>query len=372
MPSFNVQRALGAGYEPREILRYLAGRGYQSPYQGSDEDIIRQHMAAQQRPLLPYEYADPAQDPRLTYSPTPPPIAAPPTLQGLSGPPSSQPGNVPQTGEQRRMSPGEIEALFSEQGIQPALPPLSLMDMAMLAASGPEQDAGIPLTALAAVRYKKPGVSALAREAAEAYHARPVNDPLPVALPGQDTRGLGRQYHGTSKPVAALDEFSYNPLNIYGQGFYTTDAMDVARGYTKKGKGTSPTIYRVSEQVPQKLYDMDAPLGKEAAKAIEPVRDTFVGDILESEQPKTMRELYDEVRAWSRGEGMSADEVQELFDSIGYNLEQQGYTGMTHKGGAHTGTKPHRVNIYFNPPTNIKVDTLRGMTSLLDLARKRK
>ena len=143
MPAFNVGRALGAGYEPKEILRYLAGRGYVSPYEGSDEDIIRQHLAASGKAMLPYSYG-PAADL--------PPAAAPPPLSGLYGIPASIPGSVPQTGEQRQMSPAEIESLFGEQGIQPTLPPMSLMDMAMLAAS---EDGNHPETLSGLVKKRK-------------------------------------------------------------------------------------------------------------------------------------------------------------------------------------------------------------------------
>ena len=63
----------------------------------------------------------------------------------------------------------------------------------------------------------------------------------------RDTRGQGQQYHGTSTELGKLGEGydSYSNMNIYGQGFYTTDALDVAGGYSKKGKGGNPTRYRV-------------------------------------------------------------------------------------------------------------------------------
>ncbi len=79
------------------------------------------------------------------------------------------------------MTPEEVAALYSqEQGITPTLPPLNPMDLAMLGLSGPVESAGLPPTLLQMVRYKKPGVSALAQEAAAAYHQRPVNDPIPI------------------------------------------------------------------------------------------------------------------------------------------------------------------------------------------------
>jgi len=145
MPSFNVGAALQAGYAPKEVLRHLASRGVAFPYEGSDEDIIRQHLAASgDKVMLPYTYA-----PDLD---TLPPAAAPSPLPGMYGPSAGVPGSVPQTGERRNLTPAEVELLWQEPGIQPTLPPLNPMDLAMLGLSGPEQDAGIPLSMLAAVR----------------------------------------------------------------------------------------------------------------------------------------------------------------------------------------------------------------------------
>jgi hypothetical protein len=77
------------------------------------------------------------------------------------------------------MTPEEIAALYSqEQGITPTLPPLNPMDLAMLGLSGPAEDTGLPPTLLQMVRYRKPGVSALAQEAAAAYHQKPRVDPI--------------------------------------------------------------------------------------------------------------------------------------------------------------------------------------------------
>lgn len=124
--------------------------------------------------MLPYSYG-----PDLDM---PPPAAAPPPL--MSGPPASVPGSVPQTGERRDMSPQEIGALWGEQGIQPELlPPLSLGDLAMQPVGELLNDADVakylvPLSMLGMVRYKRPGVSATAMEAAERYHATPRVDPI--------------------------------------------------------------------------------------------------------------------------------------------------------------------------------------------------
>jgi hypothetical protein len=70
----------------------------------------------------------------------------------------------------------------------------------------------------------------------------------------RDTRGNGVFYHGTSKKISSIAENTADvgsELNFYGAGFYTTDAIDVARGYTKKGARGSvsdPIIYKVVEK----------------------------------------------------------------------------------------------------------------------------
>jgi len=49
---------------PKEVLRYLAGEhGYRPKYEGSDEEIIRQHLANEgNKVMLPYSYASTLSD----------------------------------------------------------------------------------------------------------------------------------------------------------------------------------------------------------------------------------------------------------------------------------------------------------------------
>jgi len=173
-----------------------------------------------------------------------------------------------------------------------------------------------------------------------------------------DTRGQGQQFHGTSRPIAELDDWAASTMNIYGQGFYTTDAVDIARGYTKKGKGQQPTLYRVTDEGgPHNLYDMEKPLSAEHRAAIEKQHldgfyETYADQLAEA---KTLREFYDEVRAESRENGHSADTIQELFDGIRAMFEAEGYRGFTHLGGLKTGKQPHHVAIYWFPSTDVKI-----------------
>ena len=65
-----------------------------------------------------------------------------------------------------------------------------------------------------------------------------------------DTIGQGQQYHGSSQKIDEFltDENYLSQGNIYGEGFYTTEAMDVAEGYTKKGSGKEQSLYRVDRK----------------------------------------------------------------------------------------------------------------------------
>jgi GGDEF domain-containing protein len=178
----------------------------------------------------------------------------------------------------------------------------------------------------------------------------------------RDTRGTGVRFHGTSKPLPEGGPtnngvFSGNVKNIYGQGFYTTDAVDIASGYTKKGKGGEPTIYEIQERRPVNLYDMESAMDADTKAMAKQVfgnlyatHNAETGDAIRS-----LAELFDEVRAESRQEGVSADEVQEMFDSVRYVLEKKGYRGFTHVGGKTLGRKAHQVNIYWFPEDDLNV-----------------
>lgn len=174
----------------------------------------------------------------------------------------------------------------------------------------------------------------------------------------QNTRGAGQQFHGTSRPIERLDDNAYTTMNIYGQGFYTTDAVDIARGYGNKGSGRQPTLYRVDEAGPVKLFDMEAPLPPEIRARIEKLTDNRTyGDYAEIlDGAKTLREFFDEVRANSADFFHSADTVQEFFYSVREALQADGYRGLSHIGGLKTNKEPHRVAIYWHPESDVRIE----------------
>jgi len=168
-----------------------------------------------------------------------------------------------------------------------------------------------------------------------------------------DTRGSGLRMHGTSSALNKLYEDAYSTMNIYGQGFYTTDARDIAEGYTKKGKGTTPSIYDAKERTPVKLFDLDAPLSKK--------HKAYFADLfgeLADEDEVTLRDFYDNARGNSRYAGYSADDVQELFYAAQDKLAEEGYGGFQHVGGDKTNKKPHKVRIYWDAANQLDLEEM--------------
>ncbi len=181
----------------------------------------------------------------------------------------------------------------------------------------------------------------------------------------RDTRGQGQQYHGTSTELGELGEGydSYSSMNIYGQGFYTTDALDVAGGYSKKGKGGNPTRYRVIKTKNAKLYDLDQPLNDETIDMLSETTEFNREWLADLPENPTVRDVFDDLREWSGSEGIPADEVQEMFDGFKYLLEQKGFQGYSHKGGGFTNTKEHHVEIFWNPKEHIKLEKIETLNT---------
>ena len=170
----------------------------------------------------------------------------------------------------------------------------------------------------------------------------------------RDTRGEGQRFHGTSRPIAGLsDEYAMvgDSRNVYGAGFYTTDAVDIAAGYSKKGRGKQPSLYAVDVQPGVKLFDMDQPLTDELRATLRSVVGSadFEGADSLITQAKTLRGWFDEFRAESRNFDLSRDDVHEIWDALRTNLEAEGFRGYKHTGGDKTGNRPHEVQILWAP-----------------------
>lgn len=176
-----------------------------------------------------------------------------------------------------------------------------------------------------------------------------------------DTRGNGEFYHGSSSEIKALSDGVYEDANIYGQGFYTTEDLTTAFAYTKKGKGNSPTAYKVSEREPVKFFDLDQPAPDEVvetlwrsadyAEAVDVALSNF-----DDLSKVSVTKLFDEIRGYSKSTGTSRDTIQEVFESVQDIFRAKGYGGWTHKGGLLTKSgREHQVRIYWDPSNQLDI-----------------
>lgn len=191
-----------------------------------------------------------------------------------------------------------------------------------------------------------------------------------------DTRGQGIQYHGTSKPLTSLlnDESYMSTANIYGEGFYTTEALDVARGYTKKGSGKQPTVYSIQEVEPVNFIDIDTFKYKDLNINLSRFggADDFVSDVRSAlkslPENATVREAFDALRS---DVNATSDEIIEFaFFPITDKIKRLGYGGIQHTGGKTFNKAPHKVKVYFDPPSQIQLreitEDLRSMPGIVE------
>ena len=204
------------------------------------------------------------------------------------------------------------------------------------------------------------------------YPAAAEHAPAHVAYDFGDSPGGNApwQYHGTSSPIPRLYNDGYNNRNIYGPAFYTTDAVDIMRGYTGKGKSTArsrgaydPTGYQVTENSPARLKSMESEFTPSeyeyyANHPHEAVAESAAMGGDSGVPPRNLRELHDAIRQNSRDMGLTRDDVQDVFETLRHPFEQQGYQGYSHIGGHVFGNEPHNVNIYWNPEQDVSIRPL--------------
>jgi hypothetical protein len=167
-----------------------------------------------------------------------------------------------------------------------------------------------------------------------------------------DTRGQGEFYHGARGEITKLYEGGgYSALNYYGGGFYTTEAVDIAAGYVRGNK--EGVIYSVSEIAPVSAFDMEQPVPDWLL-----LKEGEMNEILlvAEQNPKNVRELFDMAREELTAEGLTANDIQEVFDAIQTRIMNAGFNALDHKGGLRTNRPEHKVRIYLTPESTIKVE----------------
>lgn len=191
--------------------------------------------------------------------------------------------------------------------------------------------------------------------------------------PIPETRGQGQQFHGTSGDISGgLVSEQYSSDNIYGQGFYTTDAVDIAKGYTEKGLGEHAVIHQVNEKKPVEFFDLDKSTARELVDTSGVGAWSEVQDALDDlPESASGADLYKWIRQNIR---LPKDEIQDMFYDIQGGLERRGFGGISHIGGNLTGHKPHNVKIYFDPENQLDINEFMrfDVPELTILKRKEK
>jgi len=215
-----------------------------------------------------------------------------------------------------------------------------------------ERSASVAVTTKKKRRVVKPTVAA------------PVVDTKPTPTveaktPAGDTRGQGTQYHGSSREVTSLDDSSYGPVNIYGQGFYTTDAADIATGYSNAGRGKgpkSPVVYKVTKLKDANLFDLEQPLTPQVLGWFSQSRVFKADEAQDLPATSTVRDALDYLRSTMTDDMETADAIQDSMESFRRTLENAGFEGYRHVGGTFTGKAPHNVEIFWEPSEQLKIE----------------
>lgn len=172
---------------------------------------------------------------------------------------------------------------------------------------------------------------------------------------------MKKYYHGTSntfeKPVAD----TYNDSNIFGQGLYTTDDLDTAMKYSRKGRGSTPSVLEVNPKTQVNAYDMHAPFDEHTIKMLEDVLPEDTHYLMD--EHSNMFDLLNGFRADSRELGYPKGEAQEVMYSVRDALAARGHNAIEHTGGILTNGKPHKVTIFNEPHNDVSVERIKQAPS---------
>lgn len=159
-----------------------------------------------------------------------------------------------------------------------------------------------------------------------------------------DTGAPKKVYHGTSS--GGFDSFDAYGSNhgLFGQGVYTTEDPEVASSYTKKGKGTSPSVYPLHARIENPI-DMDSKA--DAGAWADAFKDVDFEDAYKPDGD-TNEAFYRQVEEHFRDEEYSKAEGAEAIQD---GLRAMGHDGLTHIGGGRldSSSVKHRVWVAFDP-----------------------
>lgn len=157
-------------------------------------------------------------------------------------------------------------------------------------------------------------------------------------------------YHGTSGTMNKLSEADpismSSTKNLYGEGLYLTDNIDVAKGYSKTKGGDFKGKVLAAKLKDVKLLDLDKAGGQDLANAVNAILTPISGEKV-SPQMKG-REMYRIMQEALMDADTPTSDISDIYGSITDSLSSKGIGGFKHEGGNIVGTKPHNVVILFD------------------------
>jgi hypothetical protein len=170
-----------------------------------------------------------------------------------------------------------------------------------------------------------------------------------------DTRGQLKRFHGTGgalDPSMLRDDLQGSLDNIYGRGFYTTDAAEVGAAYGKKA-GKDAKLFELKHSRDVKLFDLEQPAMSseyvEAFKDLQRGAEDLLGKAIPLKTEATLTDVLDAVRNEWYTAKLPLASYQALMTDLTSKLAVDGFEGFRHVGGKFVGKIQHDVHIYWTP-----------------------
>lgn len=223
---------------------------------------------------------------------------------------------------------------------------------------------------------------------------------LPESMVRDETGQLQRLYHGTSRVFPDFEmaqSGSGAGGDLYGPGIYMTNSPHIAETYSELGPIPMETVAKDVPQIQAVLAlrkqgmflgDPNIRLEQTGMNEEEPLYTVLT----KGWRPSNVRPVYADLkRPFTMDKRVGIDTYEALGSPSGYgsntsgqqlyenlvselgskeavnkHLQELGFDGITHIGGANTGGQAHRVYIAFSPDTvypSVNVDALRGLST---------
>ena len=170
-------------------------------------------------------------------------------------------------------------------------------------------------------------------------------------------------FHGSGENLTGLSDFHNPSTNLYGQGFYTTENIELAKRYAVR-RDDNGNLYRVEQPNEINFLEMDKPMTIKVKEAIKKgvgkkyLKDFGIDEFIDETENLSTRSFYDTFREYTSGR-LSADDVQNVFDDITDELKKLGYQGLELKDK--TIKNPNiksDIRVYWQPSTDVTFEKL--------------